>query len=118
MDELARAAGVEPAAFRFKNASDPRLRAVIEASTERFRWGRAKDRAGQGFGMMAGFDKGGYVSACVELTVTNGSVRIDRIVQSFECGAIGNPDQLKNQIAGGTQVGIAAGTVVVGPAGE
>jgi isoquinoline 1-oxidoreductase len=106
MDELARATGVEPAAFRLKNASDPRLRAVIEAATERFRWGRAKDRAGQGFGMMAGFDKGGYVSACVELTVTNGVVRIDRIVQSFECGAIVNPDELKNQIAGGTMMGI------------
>jgi nicotinate dehydrogenase subunit B len=106
MDELARAAGVEPAAFRLKNASDPRLRAVMEAATERFQWGRAKDRAGQGFGMMAGFDKGGYVSACVEITVVNGTVRIDRIVQSFECGAIVNPDQLKNQIAGGTMMGI------------
>jgi nicotinate dehydrogenase subunit B len=78
----------------------------MEAATERFQWGRAKDRAGQGFGMMAGFDKGGYVSACVEITVVNGTVRIDRIVQSFECGAIVNPDQLKNQIAGGTMMGI------------
>ncbi len=106
MDELARATGMEPAAFRMKNASDPRLRAVMEAATERFRWGRAKQRPGQGFGMMAGFDKGGYVSACVEITVVNGTVRIERIVQSFECGAIVNPDQLKNQIAGGTMMGI------------
>jgi len=30
--------GMEPAAFRMKNASDPRLRAVMEAATERFRW--------------------------------------------------------------------------------
>lgn len=106
MDELARAVGMEPAAFRLKNAGDPRLRAVMEAATERFRWGRAKDRAGQGFGMMAGFDKGGYVSACVEVTVANGAVRIDRIVQAFECGAIVNPDQLRNQVAGGTMMGI------------
>jgi isoquinoline 1-oxidoreductase len=89
-----------------KNASDPRLRAVIEAATERFRWGRARSRAGQGFGMMAGFDKGGYVSACVEITVTNNVVRIDRVVQAFECGAIVNPYQLKNQIAGGTMMGV------------
>ena len=106
MDELAHAVGMEPAAFRMKNATDPRLRAVIEAATERFRWGRAKNRAGQGFGMMAGFDKGGYVSACVEITVTNKVVKIDRVVQAFECGAIVNPDQLKNQIAGGTMMGI------------
>jgi nicotinate dehydrogenase subunit B len=106
MDELAHAAGMEAAAFRMKNASDPRLRAVMEAATERFRWGKAKDRAGEGFGMMAGFDKGGYVSACVEITVINDTVRIDRVVQSFECGAIVNPDQLRNQVAGGTIMGI------------
>jgi isoquinoline 1-oxidoreductase len=106
MDEIAHAIGMEPAAFRMKNASDPRLRAVIEAATERFRWGRAKTRAGQGFGMMAGFDKGGYVSACCEITVTNGVVKIDRIVQAFECGAIVNPDGLKHQIVGGTMMGI------------
>ncbi|MCX6594086.1 MAG: molybdopterin-dependent oxidoreductase [Acidobacteria bacterium] len=106
MDELAHALGLEPAAFRLKNATDPRLQAVINAATERFRWGRAKQRPGQGFGMMAGFDKGGYVSACVEVTVANGRVRIDRIVQSFECGAIVNPDQLKNQVVGGTIMGI------------
>ncbi|MES1256800.1 MAG: molybdopterin cofactor-binding domain-containing protein, partial [Acidobacteriota bacterium] len=106
MDELARAIGMEPAAFRMKNASDPRLRAVMEAATERFRWGRSKSRQGQGFGMAAGFDKGGYVSACVEITVLRGKVRIDRIVQSFECGAIVNPDELKNQIAGGAMMGV------------
>ena len=106
MDELARATGIEPAAFRMKNASDPRLRAVIEAATERFRWGQAKSRPGQGFGMMAGFDKGGYVSACVEITVTQDVPRSNRRVQAFECGAIVNPDQLKNQVAGGTVMGI------------
>lgn len=106
MDELAKAAGMEAAAFRMKNASDPRLRAVMEAATERFRWGKAKDRPGQGFGMMAGFDKGGYVSACVEVAVVNNQIRIVRVVQAFECGAIVNPDQLKNQVAGGTIMGI------------
>lgn len=106
MDEMARAVGMEPAAFRLKNASDPRLRAVIEAATERFKWGQAKTHPGQGFGMMAGFDKGGYVAACVEITVVNNRVRVDRIVQSFECGAVVNPMQLKHQISGGTIMGL------------
>ena len=106
MDELAHALHIEPATFRLKNATDPRLSAVIAAATERFRWGQRKQRAGQGFGMMAGFDKGGYVSACVEVTVLNSKVRIERIVQAFECGAIVNPDQLKNQVMGGLIMGI------------
>jgi isoquinoline 1-oxidoreductase len=49
MDELAHAIGMEPAAFRLKNASDPRLRAVIEASTERFRWGGGQESSESGF---------------------------------------------------------------------
>jgi isoquinoline 1-oxidoreductase len=106
MDELAHAIGMEPAAFRYKNATDMRLRAVIEAATERFGWGKSKGGGGRGFGMMAGFDKGGYVSACVEIRVVNGTVRIERIVQAFECGAVVNPDELKNQIAGASMMGV------------
>ena len=100
MDELAHAIGMDPAAFRLKNASDPRLRAVIEASTEKFRWGSSKTRPNQGFGLMAGFDKGGYISCCVEITVVANKVKVDRVAQAFECGAIVNPDQLRNLITG------------------
>lgn len=107
MDELALAVKLDPAAFRLKNAADARLRGVIEAAVEKFGWEkRKKTREGQGFGMMAGFDKGGYVAACVEVTVTNKVIRIDRLVTSFECGAIVNPEQLKNQVAGGVIMGI------------
>ncbi len=107
MDELAVALQMEPAAFRLKNATDPRLRAVIEAAMERFGWAtKKKSREGQGFGIMAGLDKGGYVGACAEITVVNKRVRVDRLVQAFECGAIVNPDQLKNQVAGGMIMGL------------
>ncbi len=106
MDELAHAIGMEPAAFRLKNASDPRLRAVIEASTEKFRWGSAKTRPNQGFGLMAGFDKGGYISCCVEITVAGSQVKVDRVVQAFECGAIVNPEQLRNLITGSIVQGL------------
>jgi isoquinoline 1-oxidoreductase len=100
MDELAHAIGMDPAAFRLKNATDPRLRGVIEASTEHFRWGVPKSRPNQGFGLMAGFDKGGYISCCVEITVLNDKVTVNRVVQAFECGAIVNPEQLRNLITG------------------
>lgn len=106
MDELAHAAGLNPAAFRDKNATDPRLRAVIAAATEKFRWGQSKTRQGQGFGMMAGFDKGDYIACCVEVTVTNKKIKVERIVQAFECGAVVNPDQLKNLVVGSIVQGL------------
>lgn len=108
MDELAHAAGIEPLAFRLKNTTDPRLRAAMEAAAERFGWGQAKSRAGQGFGMSAGFEKGGYVACCAEVTVAPGTghLKIERVVEAFECGAVVNPEHLKNQIEGAVAMGI------------
>ncbi len=107
MDELAALVKMDAAAFRLKNAADARLRGVIEAAVEKFGWEkRKKSREGQGFGMMAGFDKGGYVAACAEVSVRNNAIRIEHLVASFECGAIVNPEQLKSQVAGGVIMGI------------
>lgn len=39
-------------------------------------------------------------------SVRNGVVKVERVVQAFECGAVVNPDQLRNQIAGATMMGI------------
>jgi len=108
MDELAHAVGLEPLAFRLKNLKDPRLRAVLEAAAERFGWGKAKPSAGRGFGIAGGFEKASYIATCAEVAVdrASGSVRIVRAVSAFECGAILNPDNLKNQIEGAVIQGI------------
>jgi nicotinate dehydrogenase subunit B len=106
MDELAHAAKVDPLAFRMKNAKDERLRAVIQAAAEKFGWAKRKRTAGHGFGMAAGFEKGGYVATCAEVAVTNGVVKVLRVVESFECGAVVNPEHLRNQVEGAVAMGI------------
>jgi nicotinate dehydrogenase subunit B len=108
MDELARAAGLDPLAFRLKNLADARLRAAFEAAAKAFGWGRAKPAAGQGFGIAGGVEKGGYVATCAEVRAdrTSGAVRVVRLVTAFECGAIVNPDQLKNQVEGAMMMGL------------
>jgi isoquinoline 1-oxidoreductase len=101
MDELAHAVGMEPLEFRLKNVTDERLRAVLEAAAEKFGWGRTKAAAGHGFGIAAGVDKGGHVAACAEVEVDGGGkVRVRRVVQAWESGAIVNPDGLRNQTMG------------------
>jgi isoquinoline 1-oxidoreductase len=102
MDELAQAVKMEPLAFRYKNLQDARLRAVLAAAAERFGWGRQKASADRGYGIAGGFEKGSYVASCVEVSVNraNGAVRVLRVVTAFECGAVLNPDNLKNQIEG------------------
>jgi isoquinoline 1-oxidoreductase len=56
--------------------------------------------------MSAGFDKGGYLSCCVEVTVANNKVKVERMVQAFECGAIVNPAHLHSMISGAMVQGL------------
>ena len=102
MDALARVAQIDPLAFRLKNLSDARLRAVLVSAAEAFGWPRKKTQLGQGFGLACGNEKGSYVATCAEVAVdkTSGAVRVVRMVEAFECGAIVNPDGLRNQVVG------------------
>ncbi|HVB85871.1 MAG TPA: molybdopterin cofactor-binding domain-containing protein [Candidatus Dormibacteraeota bacterium] len=108
MDELAHAANVDPLQFRLKNLKNERLRAVFQAAADKFGWTSAKPAPGHGFGIGGGFEKGGNVATCVEVAVdrASGEVGIVRVITAFECGAIVNPDNLKNQIIGANIMGL------------
>jgi len=108
MDALAHEAGMDPMGFRMKNLSDARLRAVFAAAAERFCWGKSKSTAELGFGIAGGTDKGGYVGTCAEVEINPATkkLRIRRVVQAWESGAIVNPDGLRNQIMGAVVQGI------------
>ncbi|MGB2643525.1 MAG: molybdopterin cofactor-binding domain-containing protein [Candidatus Acidiferrum sp.] len=108
MDALARAANLDSLEFRLKNLSDPRLRAVLEASAKSFGWPGKKTKEGQGFGIAGGHEKGSYVATCAEVATDRsaGTVRIVRVTTAFECGAIVNPDGLRNQVVGANIQGL------------
>jgi isoquinoline 1-oxidoreductase len=108
MDDLAAALKLDPLAFRLKNLPGGRLRAVLEAAAKAFDWGKAGPPRGHGFGLAAGTEKGSYVAACAEVAAdrASGRVRVLRVVTAFECGAVLNPDHLKNQIEGATVMGL------------
>ncbi|MFZ0866329.1 MAG: molybdopterin cofactor-binding domain-containing protein [Candidatus Sulfotelmatobacter sp.] len=107
MDELAHLVNLDPLEFRLKNLKNERLRAVFQAAAKKFGWGGAK-AAGHGFGMGGGFEKMGNVATCAEVAVdrTSRDVRVVRVVTAFECGAIVNPDNLRNQIEGSNIMGL------------
>jgi isoquinoline 1-oxidoreductase len=108
MDELAVALRLDPLELRRKNISNPRLQAVFDAAAEKFGWGREKASAGRGFGVAGGTEKGSFVATCAEIEVEEPSrrVRLRRVVVAFECGAVVNPDGLRNQIEGAVVQGI------------
>ena len=101
MDELAHLANMDPLEFRLKNLTNERLRTVFETGAKKFGWGQGK-APGHGFGMGGGFEKGGNVATFAEVAVdrTSGDVKVLRMTTAFECGAVVNPDGLRNQLEG------------------
>ena len=101
IDELAHLAQTDPLEFRLKNTSDFRLKGVLTAAAEKFGWVKGKP----GYGIACGFEKGGYVACCAEVSPANPR-KIVRLVEAFECGAVVNPDHLKMQVEGGMVQGL------------
>ena len=112
IDELARLLKMDPLEFRLKNltdsVNDKRLRAVFEAAAKAFGWGAVKPSGGRGFGIAGGTEKNGYLATCAEVLAdtASGTVKVVRAVTAFDCGAVVNPNHLKNQIEGAIVMGL------------
>jgi isoquinoline 1-oxidoreductase len=107
MDELASATGLDPLEFRLRNLKNERVRAVLKTAAERFGWAAQRASSSRGFGLACGMEKGGYVACCAEVSIGSGKqVRVERVVEAWECGAIVNPEHLKNQVEGAIVMGL------------
>jgi isoquinoline 1-oxidoreductase len=107
MDEIAHTVKMDPLEFRLKNLKNERLRDVFEAAAKQFGWRKSKE-AGQGFGMGGGYEKLGNIATFAEVKVDRktGDVRVVRVVSAFDCGAVVNPDGLRNQVEGSNVQGL------------
>jgi len=106
MTDLARLIKMDPLDFRVKNLSDDRFVAVLQTAAKSFGWGGSKP-AGHGYGIAGGFEKGGHVGTCAEVMVNSDKeVKVIRIIQAFEVGAIVNPHHLENQAIGSIIMGL------------
>ena len=109
-DELAEAAGKDPLEFRLAHLDNARIKNVLTAAAERFRWTerRKKRRPGAGIGLACGTEKNSVVAACceVEVDAESGVPRLIEIVQAFECGPILNPANLRCQVEGCITMGL------------
>jgi len=107
MDEIAASLHMDPLEFRLKNLKEERLRAVFEQGGKQFGWDkpRASDHA---FGVGGGYEKLGYIATFVEVSLKpeTGALKMERVLTAFDCGAIVNPDGLRNQLIGANIMGI------------
>src|SRR6185503_19727722 len=74
---------------------------VLESAANTFGWGKKKTE-GRGYGIACGFEKGSYIATAAEISVEpkTKKVKLERVVATFECGAIVNPLHLHNQVEG------------------
>lgn len=108
MDELAHAAGVDPLTFRRKLMQNhPKHLAVLNEVAKNIGWDKpAPKGVHRGLAQVMGF--GSYVAAAAEVSVTNGQLKIHRIVAATDTGHIVNPEQSKRQVEGSFVYGLSA----------
>jgi nicotinate dehydrogenase subunit B len=102
VDEIAFACSVDPLDLRLRHLADERLAGVLRAAADRAGWGSGT----AALGIACGVEKDARVATCVRLRMDGERPVIERIVTAFDCGAIVDPDNLRNQIEGATVMGL------------
>jgi isoquinoline 1-oxidoreductase len=71
---------------------------------EKIGWPKAAQ--GRTLGIACGTEKAGYVATAVDVSRQPAGFKVERVVIAFECGAIVNPDGLRNQVEGSVVQGL------------
>jgi len=101
VDELAHAAGQDPARFRRHLLRDStRALAVLDKAIEASGWG-APLPAGRGRGIAFCDSVDSIVAQVAEVSVQGDKLKIHRIVAIIDCGMAINPDTIEAQMQGG-----------------
>ena len=109
IDELAAAAGADPAAYRRERISDERYLAVFDKVLELADWGNAPEGHAQGIAFFKSFES--IVAQVAEVSVATGGavpVRVHRYSCVIDCGRAVTPDIVKQQMESGIIFGLTA----------
>jgi isoquinoline 1-oxidoreductase subunit beta len=108
MDEVAEAAGQDPVAFRLAMlAGHPRHAAVLQEVADKSGWATpAPEGRFRGVALAESFNT--IVAQVAEISVNDGTIKVERVVCALDCGVAVMPDQVKSQIEGGIGFGLGA----------
>jgi isoquinoline 1-oxidoreductase beta subunit len=111
VDELARAAGMEPLAFRMSMlGGDPRLARCLQAAAQLAGW----DGGGRGstMGLAACSAFGSHIALVASATIGDDQrVKVGRMVAAVDCGRVINPRLAIQQVEGGLIWALAQATM-------
>ena len=109
IDQLAETAGRDAVEFRLDLLSGgdmdrQRLAGVLKFAAEKAGWG---DKS-RHLGIAVHKSFGSYVAQVAEVSLTDGSVKIERVTCAVDCGVPVNPDVIRAQMEGGIGYGLGA----------
>jgi len=100
LDEMAHAAGVDPYLYRRKLlGKNPKSLAVLDAAAKKAGWGSPLP-PGVFRGIAVNTACGSYCAEVVEASVTDGAVRVRRVVAALDSGHVINPLSVEMQTQG------------------
>ena len=109
VDEMAKAAGQDPYAYRMKMLEGkPRYANVLKLAAEKAGWGKpvAAGRA-RGIALMEGYDS--YMAQVAEVSLNkDGSVKVHKITVAADVGHMVNPDTVEAQLQSSIIFGMGA----------
>jgi isoquinoline 1-oxidoreductase beta subunit len=108
VDEMAHATGKDPVALRRELlAHRPDFQQVLDLLVEKGDWGKPTPRGrGRGVAIHESYDS--IVGMIAEVAVTNGQVKVERVVIACDCGTVVNPRGVETQLEGGMIYGLSA----------
>ncbi len=126
VDELAHLAGQDPYLYRRrllqngavhpvpprtnfdgKQADPMRLIQMLDLATEKAGWGKPLG-SNRGRGISCFFSKTTYLAQVAEVTVTDGNIRVDRVITAVDPGRVINRNGIRAQIEGAILMGLSA----------
>lgn len=108
IDELAALAQKDPYQFRRELLlKQPRYLGVLDLAAHKAGWGNPLPK-GVGRGIAVHFAFGSYLAHVAEVSVTDGKIKVLRMVCAVDCGQYVNPGIISAQIEGGAIFGASA----------
>jgi isoquinoline 1-oxidoreductase subunit beta len=109
MDEMAKAAGKDPYAYRMALLKNkPRFANVLKLAAEKAGWGTpvAAGRA-RGIALMEGYDT--YMAQVAEISMKDGEIVVHKVTVAADMGRMVNPDTVQAQLQSSINFGLGAG---------
>lgn len=108
LDEVAAALQQDPYALRMALLpADNRLRPVVELAAAKAHWGTPLP-TGRGRGLACHTYRQTSVAMVAEVSVTEGGVRVHKVVCAVDCGVVIHPDMVAQQMEGSIAFGLTS----------